>query len=88
MTTTEIADAIRWIETQPTITATRYTEGRPAIEVYRHDSLMPCALVPVAGQEAVREAAERLLEWAAVTPAAELVLESLRLEALAGSMAV
>ena len=86
MTTTEIADAIRWIETQPTITAARYTEGRPAIEVHRNGDLMPCALVPVAGQEPVREAAERLLEWVVATPTAELVLESLRLEALADSM--
>lgn len=88
MTTTEIADTIRWIESQPTFTAARYAAGRPAIEVYRHDSLMPCALVPVAGPESVQVSAERLLEWAAATPTAELVLESLRLESLAESMTV
>ena len=86
MTAEEIADVIRWIESRPTIAAVRYTAGRPAIEVYRHGSLMPCAMVPVAGQESMQEAAERPGEWAAVTSPPELVMESLRLEALAESM--
>jgi hypothetical protein len=85
MTAHEINTTIRWIRKRPTITDVRYTDGRPAIEVYRDGRSLPCALIPVVGDHTLQESAERHLAWAADTPAAEWVLESQRLEALAAT---